>query len=150
MLRCCNEQLAGLEQQLAARFGRPSGRDDSAELARAWGGAGRAAAGRVRRRPAPVCHCQRPHGVHWHRAGHQILRTAHGGCPGGLHQRLLDACYLWAFAALSASPGARPCYDAHPARGATHHQALRTLGNRLVGILHGCLARRVAYQEQVA
>jgi hypothetical protein len=24
------------------------------------------------------------------------------------------------------------------------------LGNRLVGILHGCLARRVAYQEQVA
>jgi len=26
----------------------------------------------------------------------------------------------------------------------------RALGNRLVGILHGCLARRVAYQEQVA
>ena len=24
------------------------------------------------------------------------------------------------------------------------------LGNRLVGILHGCLAHRVAYQEQVA
>jgi hypothetical protein len=23
-------------------------------------------------------------------------------------------------------------------------------GNRLVGILHGCLARRVAYQEQLA
>ena len=36
------------------------------------------------------------------------------------------------------------------ARGATHHQALRALGNRLVGILHGCLARRVGYQEQVA
>jgi hypothetical protein len=31
-----------------------------------------------------------------------------------------------------------------------HHQALRVLGNRLVGILHGCLARRVAYQEQLA
>jgi transposase len=66
------------------------------------------------------------------------------------NQRLVDACYLWAFAALTASPGARRCYDAHRARGATHHQALRTLGNRLVGILHGCLARRVAYQEQVA
>jgi hypothetical protein len=24
------------------------------------------------------------------------------------------------------------------------------VGNRLVGILHGCLARRVAYQEQLA
>jgi hypothetical protein len=28
--------------------------------------------------------------------------------------------------------------------------ALRALGNRLVGILHGCLAHRVAYQEQAA
>jgi hypothetical protein len=55
-------------------------------------------------------------------------------------QRLVDACYLWAFAALTASPGARRCYDAHRARGQTHHQALRALGNRLVGILHGCLA----------
>jgi transposase len=66
------------------------------------------------------------------------------------NQRLVDACYLWAFAALTASPGARRCYDAHRARGASHHQALRALGNRLVGILHGCLARRVTYQEQVA
>jgi hypothetical protein len=68
------------------------------------------------------------------------------------NQRLVDACYLWAFAALTASPGARRCYDAHAhrARGASHHQALRALGNRLVGILHGCLAQRVAYQEQLA
>jgi hypothetical protein len=63
---------------------------------------------------------------------------------------LVDACHLWAFAALSASPGVRRCYDAHRARGQTHHQALRALGNRLVGILHGCLAHRVAYQEQLA
>jgi hypothetical protein len=41
-------------------------------------------------------------------------------------------------------------HDTHRARGATHHQALRALGNRLVGILHGCLARRMTYQEQVA
>jgi hypothetical protein len=51
---------------------------------------------------------------------------------------------------LTASPGARRCYDAHRARGASHHQALRALGNRLVGILHGCLTGRVAYQEQLA
>ena len=31
-------------------------------------------------------------------------------------------------------------YDRHRARGATHHQALRALANRLVGILHGCRA----------
>jgi hypothetical protein len=66
------------------------------------------------------------------------------------NQRLGDACYLWAFAALTASPGARRCYDAHRARGQTHHQALRALGNRLVGVLHGCLAHRVTYQEQIA
>jgi len=41
---------------------------------------------------------------------------------------------------LTASPGARAYYDQRRAAGDTHHQALRTLGNRLVGILHGCLA----------
>jgi hypothetical protein len=35
-------------------------------------------------------------------------------------------------------PGARACYDEQRSRGATHYQALRTLANRLVGILHGC------------
>jgi hypothetical protein len=66
------------------------------------------------------------------------------------NRRLSTACHLWAFASLTGSPGARRYYDAHRARGATHHQALRALGNRLVGILHGCLAHRVAYQEQIA
>jgi hypothetical protein len=56
--------------------------------------------------------------------------------------RLADTVDGWAFAALTASPGARRCYDAHRARGATHHQALRALGNRLVGVVHGCLAHR--------
>jgi Transposase IS116/IS110/IS902 family len=79
-------------------------------------------------------------------SGLRTMVVARAAC----NQWLVDACYLWAFAALTASPGARRCYDAHRARGATHHQALRALGNRLVGILHGCLAHRVAYQEQVA
>jgi hypothetical protein len=51
---------------------------------------------------------------------------------------------------MPSSRDARRCDDAHRARGATHHQALRALGNRLVGILHGCLAHRPPYQEQVA
>jgi hypothetical protein len=66
------------------------------------------------------------------------------------NRRLSTACHLWAFAALTGSAGARRYYDAHRARGATHHQALRALANRLVGILHGCLRHRQAYDEQLA
>jgi transposase len=66
------------------------------------------------------------------------------------NKRLRDALYLQAFAALNASPGARGYYDAHRARGATHHQALRALANRLVGILHGCLRHRQTYNETTA
>ena len=32
----------------------------------------------------------------------------------------------------------------------THYQALRTLANRLVGILHGCLKTRTLYDEATA
>jgi transposase len=66
------------------------------------------------------------------------------------NRRLADALYMWAFSALNASPGARAYYDAHRAKGDTHHQALRALGNRLVGILHGCLAHKAVYDEQKA
>jgi hypothetical protein len=66
------------------------------------------------------------------------------------NRRLADACYQWAFSALQCSPGARAHYDAHRAKGATHHQALRALGNRLVGILHGCLRHRTGYSEATA
>jgi len=66
------------------------------------------------------------------------------------NHRLADAIYLWAFAALSASPGARALYDTRRAAGDTHHAALRALGNRLVGILHGCLESHTAYNETIA
>jgi hypothetical protein len=66
------------------------------------------------------------------------------------NKRLADACCLWAFSALSRSPGARAYYDQLRAKGATHHQALRALGNRLVGLLHGCLRHRSCYDEQRA
>jgi len=66
------------------------------------------------------------------------------------NKRLADAVYLWAFAALTASPGARACYDRRRGAGDTHHQALRALGNRLAGILHGCLEHHTAYDETTA
>jgi len=66
------------------------------------------------------------------------------------NRRLVDACYLWAYAALRPSPGARRYYDALRARGQTHNQALRAVANRLVGILHGCLRHSQPYREEVA
>ncbi len=66
------------------------------------------------------------------------------------NKRLADAIYLWAFSSLQASPGARGFYDRQRIAGKTHHQALRALGNRWVGILHGCLVHRSVYDEDVA
>ena len=66
------------------------------------------------------------------------------------NRRLADALYQQAFCALSSSPGARAFYDRQRDRGATHHQALRALGNRLVGILHGCLRHHTIYNEETA
>jgi Transposase/Transposase IS116/IS110/IS902 family len=150
-LGCLNQQITGLEQQLAGRF---AAHPDAAIIrsqpglgavlgARVLGEFGddphRYATAKGRKAFAGTAPVTRSSGL-------RSVVVARAAC----NQRLVDACYLWAFAALSASPGARRCYDAHRARGASHHQALRALGNRLVGILHGCLAHRVAYQEQVA
>ncbi|CCK58955.1 IS110 family transposase [Mycobacterium canetti] len=66
------------------------------------------------------------------------------------NRRLYDAIDQWAFCALSTSPGARAFYDQHRAAGDLHHQALRALGNRLVGILHGCLRHHTPYNEHTA
>jgi transposase len=66
------------------------------------------------------------------------------------NQRLYDAIDLWAFSALSASPGAREFYDHRRDLKDSHHQALRALGNRLVGILHGCLRHHTPYDEHKA
>jgi transposase len=66
------------------------------------------------------------------------------------NKHLADACYQWAFASITASPGARTFYDQRRAAGDTHHRALRALGNRLVGILHGCLRHHTPYDEHTA
>jgi hypothetical protein len=66
------------------------------------------------------------------------------------NRRLDDAVDQWAFCTLQASPGARAFYDQHRAAGDLHHQALRALGNRLVGILHGCLRHHTHYSEHTA
>jgi transposase len=66
------------------------------------------------------------------------------------NNRLADALQTQAFSALRASPGARRYYDKQRAREVGYNPALRQLGNRLVGILHGCLKTRTPYDEATA
>ena len=67
------------------------------------------------------------------------------------NRRLYDAVDHWALCALvQPAPAPRAYYDQHRAAGDTHHQALRALGNRLVGILHGCLRHHTTYSEHTA
>ncbi|MFD5512879.1 hypothetical protein ACFWIB_34725 [Streptomyces sp. NPDC127051] len=66
------------------------------------------------------------------------------------NDRLADALQRQAFSALNTSPGARRYNDSQRARNADYNPALRQLGNRLVGILHGCLKTRTLYNEATA
>jgi transposase len=66
------------------------------------------------------------------------------------NRRLYNAIDHWAFCSISTSPGCRAFYDQRRTAGDLHHQALRALGNRLVGILHGCLRHRELYNENTA
>jgi hypothetical protein len=126
VLRCCNARVAALEQQLTSQF---SAHPDAAIVrsqlglgvvlrARLLGEFGddpdRYQTAKGRKAFAGTAPVTRSSGL-------RTVVVARAAC----NQRLVDACYLWAFAALTASPGARRCYDAHRARGATHHQALR-------------------------
>jgi transposase len=70
-------------------------------------------------------------------------RYVHNDRPAG-------ALNAQAFAALTASPGARAFYDQQRAAGHEHNDAPRRLANRLVGILHGCLKTRTLYDEDAA
>jgi len=66
------------------------------------------------------------------------------------NNRLADALHQQAFSALSGSPGARTYYDALRDRDISYNAALRQLGNRLVGILHGCIKTHTPYDEATA
>lgn len=67
------------------------------------------------------------------------------------NDRLNHAGYLWAFAALTASPGAKAHYrkrrDDH---GDWHASALRNLFNRMIGQLYHCLKNRQLFDEHAA
>ncbi|MEU1813362.1 IS110 family RNA-guided transposase [Micromonospora aurantiaca (nom. illeg.)] len=60
---------------------------------------------------------------------------------------LAETGHIWAFAALTRSPGARALYDGRRAAGDRHPAALRRLYARLLGCLHYCLRTDTLYQE---
>lgn len=66
------------------------------------------------------------------------------------NDRLVDALHMQAGAAILHDPGARAYYDELRARDMNYNAALRHLGNRLVGILHGCLKTKTPYSQQTA
>jgi hypothetical protein len=70
----------------------------------------------------------------------------------GRSRRFTPRCWTptTGWSSTTCSPGARAYYDRVRARGTSHHAALRQLSNRLVGILHGCLASRTVYDEDKA
>ena len=88
-------------------------------------------------------------------AGAAPITRASGKTTAVLHrrvknQRLAAAGYVWAFAALTASPGARAHYDRRKADGDRHAAAQRNLFGRLLGCLHHCLATGQHYDEAIA
>ncbi|EKT77335.1 hypothetical protein WSS_A38296 [Rhodococcus opacus M213] len=63
------------------------------------------------------------------------------------NDRLVDALHLQAGAAILHDAAARAYYDELRAREIDHNAALRQLGNRLVGILHGCIKTKTPYSQ---
>jgi transposase len=66
------------------------------------------------------------------------------------NDRLVDALHLQASCALLHDPAVRAYYDQLKARDISHNAALRQVGNRLVGILHGCLKTHTLYNQATA
>ena len=66
------------------------------------------------------------------------------------NDRLVDALHMQAGAAILHDPGVRSYYEELRGREIGHNAALRQVGNRLVGILHGCLKTTSAYNETTA
>ena len=98
----------------------------------------RPGAGRVRDDPNRYCDAKSRKNY----AGTSPITLRHETGPAGPlrpNRRLADACYLWAFAALTAGPRARAFYNHRRAAGDTHHGALRAgkaHGEAAAGLSH--------------
>jgi hypothetical protein len=145
------EQISVLEGQVDAHFGR----HPDAQIYRSQPGLGAILGARVLGEFGDDPHRYASAKARKNYAGSSPITRASGRKTVVLaryarNRRLTDALHAQAFSALRASPGARAYYDTLRGRGIGHHAALRQLGNRLVGILHGCLKTRTLYDEATA
>ena len=146
-----NEQVKELEGQVGAHFGQ----HPDAEIYLSQPGIGLITGARVLGESGDDPHRYASAKARKNSAGTSPVTRASGKkktvTARWIHNdRLIDALNAQAFAALTASPGARAFYDLHRAAGREHNDALRRLANRLTGILHGCLKTRTPYDEHTA
>ena len=145
-----NTQIAVLQGQVEAHFGR----HPAVEIYRSQPGLGEILGARVLGEFGDDPHRYTDARARKNYAGTSPITRASGRKKVVLaryarNDRLADALHQQAFCALTSSPGARAYHDSLRARRTGHH-ALRQLGNRLVGILHGCLKTGRRYDEDTA
>jgi hypothetical protein len=151
VITALNEQVTLLEEQVREHFGR----HPDAEIILSQPGLGPVLGARVLAEFGDDPHRYRDGKARRNYAATSPITRASGKrklvAARHVHNdRLVDALNAQAFAALTASPGARAFYDQQRAAGHEHNDALRRLANRLVGILHGCLKTRTLYNEDAA
>jgi hypothetical protein len=151
VINVLNSEITTLQGRVEAHFGR----HPDAEIYRSQPGLGQILGARVLGEFGDDPHRYHDARARKNYAGTSPITRASGKKKVVLaryarNDRLADALDQQAFCALTASPGARAYYDAIRARGTGHHAALRQLGNRLVGILHGCLKTGRLYDEDIA
>jgi transposase len=151
LIATCNEQITALEGQVEACFGR----HPDAEIYLSQPGLGPILGARVLAEFGDDPTRYTGARARKNYAGTSPITKASGKKKVVLaryvrNKRLTDALHHQAFCALSGSPGARAYYDALRDRDISYNAALRQLGNRLVGILHGCLKTHTLYDETVA
>jgi transposase len=151
LLQTLRTQVAGMEKQVATHFGR----HPDAEIYRSQPGMGTITGARVLAEfgDAPGRYADAKSRKNY--AGTAPI-TRQSGKTKTVHarfihnDRLLDALHLQAGAAILHDPDARAYYDELRARKVEHNAALRQLGNRLVGLLHGCLKTGTPYDPSTA
>jgi transposase len=151
VITALNTQITTLQGQVEAYFGR----HPAAEIYRSQPGLGAILGSRVLGEFGDDPHRYRDAKARKNYGGTSPITRASGkkrtvSARYARNDRLTDALQQQAFCALRNSPGARAYYDSLRARKIKHRAALRQLGNRLVGILHGCLKTGTLYDETIA
>jgi hypothetical protein len=151
LIATLNEQIGKLEAELVDAFGR----HPDAEILRSLPGLGDILGARVLAEFGDAPDRYPDARARRNYAGTSPVTRASGTSRAVVarlarNRRLADATFQWAFCALTRSPGARTYYDDHDTGPHTSKTARRKLANKLVGILHGCLAHRTSYDEELA